>query len=179
MTEWLAILIALTVIQIQLYQFSPKSLARISFTYGSIVCLGLFVSGVTRNIFIKIGLEWWVNVIIPFIGYVLGEFFSLIFRDVLKEIGKKKQVLPSFFSFSLMYLMPAWLFFEDHFLFSFSEPFILIPVLSLVSVFLLFVLSGIKERLLLVDLPKEMEGLPILLISAALLLMAISEPVHF
>lgn len=171
MIRWFFILLILSVAQIEFYRFSVRSFVRIAPRLWLVVSLGLLVCEMIRWAFLEIGLEWWLPVIIPFAAYILGEFFPFVFNYPKDELSKKDRTLPSVFSFSLVFISIAW--FAESLDISFAEAYIKVLIVSSAAILLPTVLGGIHERLFLLDLPRQLEGFPILLISAALLLLSL------
>ena len=171
MTRWFFILLVLSVAQIEFYRFSVPSFIRIAPRLWLVISLCLLVCEAIRRAFIEIGLEWWSAVMIPFTAYILGEFFPFAFDYPKDEVSKKDRAFPSLLSFSLVFISVAWL--AESLDTLFFEAYAKALLISSVSILLSVILSGIHERLLLLNLPKRLEGFPVLLISAALLLISL------
>jgi len=172
MIVWCAILLSLALIQIVLYRMSIRVLERIALGFWAMLYLSLVIAEAIRRLFLHVGLSWWVGLVTAFVGYLIGELFFIYFRDEGKTVRKTQQSLPSFFSFSLIFLMLAWLS-RSHAA-SVEETHVAILAVSVVSIILSAVMVGINERLSLQDAPNESwRGFHLLLISAALLLIGL------
>ncbi|MBI4387434.1 MAG: hypothetical protein HY582_00120 [Candidatus Omnitrophica bacterium] len=167
MTRWFFILIILSLAQVAFYHISIQSFLRIAPRLWLAMVTGLLASGFVWRVFLEIGMERWLAVIIPFLAYVLGEFFPFAFDYPKDEIGRKHRSTPSLISFSVVFISIAW--FSDALSASFSEAYTKTILLISASILLTILLVGTQERLFLLNVPKQLEGFPILLIVTALL----------
>lgn len=171
MIEWFAALLILGLIQLGLYQISVARLVKASLLYGALLFMGLCLSELLRRIFWSLELEWWLPVVTVLVAYLLGEWTSVLFSVRFRELKRSKQSAPSFSTLSLFFVMLAWLD-RGHY-FAFGKACLIMLLLSGVGVSLLIVLAGILERLEMSEVQKDWEGLPILILSAALLLIVL------
>ena len=169
--KWPALLLALSLMQIRFYEASTRKLLRVAIYFWAILYWQLWISELISRVFSMIDLEWWSGVAVSFVGFLTGELCHIFFQREDQVIPKKGQVFPSFFTFSSIYLMLAWLVLTPPLLL--GQAHIHIILISLLSVLLTIILSGISERLILSDVPRNWQGLPILLVSASILLMAL------
>ena len=95
-----------------------------------------------------------------------------MFQKEKKGIQRKWQTLPSFFAFSVIYVMLLWA--SETKTVSFYQASLQMFGLSSFSVLLSVILIGMAERVFLSDVAKQWQGLPILLISGAILLLVFS-----
>ena len=167
MIHWFFVLLILSLAQVTLYRISVQAFVQIALRLWLVMVVGLLASEFIWRVFLEIGMEWWLPVTIPFLTYVLGESFPFVFGYSKDEIEKKNRPTPSLISFSVVFISIAW--FSRALSPSFSEAYAEIILLVSISVFLTTLLVGIEERLLLLDIPKRLEGFPILLIVTALL----------
>ncbi len=171
MIRWFGLLLVLSLIQSRLYLLSVSKLVRLSVPYFAALALGLFAAEALQNFFLAINLDWWLGVVSAFGAFLIGEIFSLSFREEEKMIKRKGQKVPSFFAFSVLFVALAWASeIQPSFLRSIQTR---IAFISMASLILTIVLTGVRDRLVLSDVPKNLQGLPIILISAALLLLSL------
>lgn len=166
---WIPILITFSVLQNRFYELRTKKFVDIAIAFWAFVYLELWITELIRIVFSYIDLEWWIGVSVLFVGFLVGEFGNLLFEREGKSVRRKWQTLPSFFSFCAIFIMLAWIY-ETNSAFSFEVTHIQILVVSVLSVFLTVILTAISDRLLLSDVPKAWQGLPILLITALILI---------
>ena len=169
MNEWLALLLVLALIQIRFYELSVRKLIALALPYILILAFGLVISDAVWNFFDRIGLEWWAAVVTAFVCFLIGETFSLVLKESEKIMKRKGQNLPSFLTFSVLFAALARVSGDSPAVFfGMKGDWISVPLASLlVSV----VLAAIRERLALSNIPKSWQGAPILLLSAAFLLL--------
>jgi len=171
MIAWCALLLSLAVIQIRFYNLTSARFARTAGGYWAMIYLGLVSSETIRHLFTETGLAWWTGVVVAFIGFLIGEAFSTLLSLEGKVVPAKARQLPSFFTMSLLFIILARVTMPHPFLVDDSHTDIV--YLSLGSTLFPLLMSGISERLTLGDTPPIWRGLPILLISAALLLVGV------
>ena len=169
MNQWCASLILLAVMQIWFYESSPRRIFGACVFYWASIYVSLLACELMRRILIELEMAWWLNVMAGLIAVSVGESAQVLSSFSGKSIERKRQALPSFFSLSALYLVFAWLN-RGHFDFLFQSQIEMMAVATLSLVFLL-ILSGIQERLRLQESPKPFQGLPILMISAAIFLL--------
>ena len=166
--KWYAFLVLLALIQVRFYEVSTKKLLRIAVYFWMGIYWQLWIVELIRRLFWKLDLEWWGGVIVAFTGFLSGELCHVLFENEGKVIQKKGQFFPSFLTLSSIYLMLSWMTIAPS-SFSFDEIHIRLFCFSIISVLISICFSGISERLFLSDVPKQWQGFPILLISAAIL----------
>lgn len=183
---WLAVLLAFSLTQVSLYRLTAREVAKISFLYVPALCVAFAVAEIAKQWMVDIGLRWWLGLTITFAGYLGGEFISLLLRGwrLVNPVDgnpfwewrranprKLRRRIPSFFAFSFVFAMLSWLRLAPEA--PFVDISVFIMVYSVAQVFLLGLCAGIREKLLLADVPKAMEGLPVLFVSVALLLLVL------
>jgi len=169
MNQWYAAMALLALMQIWFYRIDPKKMARAAIFYWGAVYLGLLGCEFARKLLAQSQIEWWISVMACLIAVMIGETAQVLSLSVMKTIDKKRQVLPSFFSFSVLYLAFVWLSLNHAGRFDQSQ--IEIITIASLSLFFTIILSGIEWRLTLYEIPKPFRSLPILAISAALFLL--------
>lgn len=170
--NWIAFLIILTLVQTRFYQFSTRDMIRSVSYYIGTVLVSLLSAQQIRIFFSEENLNWWTGVVAIFFAFVIGEFLSMFFREEKRRIKKQIQEIPSFLSFTAIFITLGWISmgsFDSLLRVSFQ-----ILSISFMSWMVSVIFSGIRERLLLLFVPKMWEGVPILLISAALLFISFS-----
>ena len=166
---WSVILILFSILQNRFYKFKTKNFVDLAVPFWAFIYLELWISELIRRVFSYIDLEWWIGVAGVFTGFLIGELGNILFEREGKFVMRKWQSLPSFFSFCAIYVMLAWIY-ESNSALSFQAVQLHILIISISSVFLTIILTAISDRLLLSDVPKIWQGLPILLVTAIIFL---------
>lgn len=169
MNPWYAALALLAVMQIWFYKIEIRKLISCSIFYWGAVYLALLGCEFVKKILVESEIYWWVSVSSCLIAVTIGETAEVLAASVGKSVDKKRQSLPSFYSFSALFLTLVWLGLRHQPLLYQSQ--IEMLVVATFSFFFLAILAGIHERLDLYDAPRYLRGLPILAISAALFLL--------
>lgn len=169
MNQWCASLLLLCIIQVWFYHSSPKKILNACIFYWASIYLSLLACEFVRKAFMEFQIDWWISVVACLTALMIGESAHVLSSSIGKSIDKKRQSLPSFFSLSSLYAVLVWLNL-DHFSFFFQSQVEMVTVAALSFLFLL-ILSGIQERLRLYEVPKYLQGLPILIVSAAIFLL--------
>ncbi len=172
--NWIPVLVALGVLQIRFYELNPRRVIKFSFLLWMSVYWQLWTAELIRRFFSFVDLEWWLGVAISFVAFLIGEGVHFLFEREGRSIPKKWQTLPSFFTFSAIYLMIAWIFLANGKP-SLGEVHCAVIVISSVSVFLTIIFSHISEQLSLLDAPVQWQELPIILVAASVLLLTFLE----
>lgn len=167
--SWISFMILFSILQIRFYEIHTREWVDRAVPFWAFLCLTLLITEWIRRIFLELDLEWWLGVALSFGVFLFGEFINLIFQKEGKGIAKKWQTLPSFFSFSAVFISLLWVYGSQS-TFALEDAYAQILMLSVSSVCLTVILVPISDRLLLSDIPKAWEGFPIMLISGLILM---------
>lgn len=169
MNQWYATLALLAVMQIWFYRVDVrKAIVGFLFYWGS-VYLGLLSSEFASRVLIEFEIEWWIPVMVCLASVAIGETAEVLAASVGKSVEKRRQSLPSIFTFSNLYLALVWLSLWHHPLLHQSQ--IEMMAIATFSFLFLIILCGIRNRLALYDIPRYLRELPIVMITAALFLL--------
>ncbi len=169
MNQWYATLTLLAVMQIWFYRIDVKRAAAGFLFYWGSIYLGLLSSEFASKALSEFEIEWWIPVMICLASVTIGETAEVLAASVGKSVEKRRQSLPSFFTFSNLYLALVWLSLWHHpFLYQSQVEMMVIATFSFLF---LIILCGIRDRLTLYDIPKYLRELPIFMITAALFLL--------
>ncbi len=176
MNEWLFALITLAVAQVYLYEMPFRTFLKISLRFWFVIYASMLLTEMIDKVFWLAGMLWWKSVVASFASYIFGEWMALDLKVRKEHVPKVKQAFPTLFGFSAVFMVLAW-----HGLGgaeTFDTAHAVLICVSLASVILTALVIGIWERLCISDIPQVLRGLPILLISAALLMIALSWPLR-
>jgi len=169
--QWCAFLCGMAVFLVFVYNVRAGQVARLSPGIWTMLYFALIAAEVSRGFLVYIGLSWWVGVIGGFLAFLIGEIFSLFLKQEGKTVKRRGQVIPSFFTSASVLLVLAWLTIQEMVVFEAAH--LMIISIAAASVLFLVLVSGMTERLRLSDVNVSWRGLPILLISAALLMLGV------